>query len=55
MHAHTGLKQPYNFDEISQGKATLGNYLQDKCCLEHKYRCIYFEEMNDNFLVLVLQ
>ena len=35
MNAHSGQKQPLNFDDIMQEKAKSGKYLMEKCQSEH--------------------
>ena len=35
IYAHSGQKQPDNFDEMLQVKALLGKYLMEKCSSKH--------------------
>ena len=44
-NAHSGQKQPDNFDEILQANAQLGKYLKEKCLSEH------FQQLSFKYLV----
>ena len=41
INAHSGQKQPGNFDEIFQAKVYVGKYLKDICELEHYQQLSY--------------
>ena len=50
IHAHSGQRQPDNFDENFSGNALLGKYLKRKCWLE-QYQQLSFKYFVKSFII----
>ena len=53
INAHSGHKQPDNFDEILQANTHVERYLKEKCSSEH-YQQLSFKYFIKSFLILKL-